>query len=427
MTDSTKRKLKILLMIASVLVLMLSLSGCRTRLSNNTEVVSTISDEDGWLQETYDTRRDYLGIPIAKKPFLTGSEDDDEDYADDYSDDFDNYKDQEPDEPDEPDEPETDDKDDKTSTSSKKTSKPGTAKKTNKSSTKKKDKSSSGDSGKADEQITITFYPNGGTCDVASKPVTKGGTYGDLPTSTNGDQVFLGWYTEKDGDTGKVDFNTQVTIETDHTLYAHWQEGDAQKEYTLTWQYDDDVEVDKDALPATIKNGDNYPNPMPTAKKKNYRFEGWYDANGSRINDGQACTSDPGSIKAEFKLWETIHNDAASGKEAVYIADGDLKDLVRGKEDNSVDPAFAIIKLDKETFNAADAKAAAESAGYPETTTVIVVPKDAASKENALFYKLVLLRAMYGNDEGFPYSKEDIDNAYLDTTHTTADIYPELK
>ena len=72
---------KILLFIAA-LAMVLLLSGCRTRISNNTEVASTISDEEGWLQESYQMRRDELGMPVAKKPFFNGG---DQEEFDDYS------------------------------------------------------------------------------------------------------------------------------------------------------------------------------------------------------------------------------------------------------------------------------------------------------------------------------------------------------
>ena len=77
-------KLNKMLLLITALVMVLLLSGCRTRISNNTEVASTISDEDGWLQDSYQMRRDDLGMPVAKKPFITGSSDEELDGYDDY-------------------------------------------------------------------------------------------------------------------------------------------------------------------------------------------------------------------------------------------------------------------------------------------------------------------------------------------------------
>ena len=84
MKNNGRTKLNRFLLLITALVMVLLLSGCRTRLSNNTEVASTISDEDGWLQESYQMRRDELGMPVAKKPFITGSSDEELDGYDDY-------------------------------------------------------------------------------------------------------------------------------------------------------------------------------------------------------------------------------------------------------------------------------------------------------------------------------------------------------
>jgi ATP-dependent Zn protease len=53
-------------------MLMMLLCACRVRLTNNTEVASTIEDEDGWLLESYQMRRDQLGAPVAERPIFKG-------------------------------------------------------------------------------------------------------------------------------------------------------------------------------------------------------------------------------------------------------------------------------------------------------------------------------------------------------------------
>ena len=75
-------------------------------------------------------------------------------------------------------------------------------------------------------KYTVTFDVNGGNAlpkDQATKKVSFGSKYGNLPTPTRDGYTFLGWFTEKDG--GQqigVDTKT-VRIARDHTLYAHWQ------------------------------------------------------------------------------------------------------------------------------------------------------------------------------------------------------------
>ena len=69
--------------------------------------------------------------------------------------------------------------------------------------------------------VTATFNANGGTCSTASKTVTRGSTYGTLPTPTKSGYTFNGWYTAASGGS-KVTSSTTVTATGNHTLYAQW-------------------------------------------------------------------------------------------------------------------------------------------------------------------------------------------------------------
>ena len=97
--NRSKHFQKILILFSAV-VLMMLLCGCRTRISNNTEVVGVVHDESGMLQESYQMRRDELGIPVAEPPLFPGSESEDEDYDydeyDESNDDFDSNEQEEP-------------------------------------------------------------------------------------------------------------------------------------------------------------------------------------------------------------------------------------------------------------------------------------------------------------------------------------------
>lgn len=68
----------------------------------------------------------------------------------------------------------------------------------------------------------VTFNANGGTVSTTSKTVTKGSTYGTLPTPTRAGYDFVGWYTKADGGT-KVTSSTTVSLTGNQTLYAHWK------------------------------------------------------------------------------------------------------------------------------------------------------------------------------------------------------------
>ncbi|HNR64919.1 MAG TPA: InlB B-repeat-containing protein [Atribacterota bacterium] len=72
--------------------------------------------------------------------------------------------------------------------------------------------------------VTVTFDPQYGTVDPASKEVTVGSAYGSLPTPEHPllFMKFIGWFTAPVGGT-EVTSSTTLTIDHDHTLYAHWK------------------------------------------------------------------------------------------------------------------------------------------------------------------------------------------------------------
>lgn len=68
------------------------------------------------------------------------------------------------------------------------------------------------------KQYTVTFMDGNST--LTTRTVTYGSTYGELPTPPLLSEVFLGWYTEKNGKGIKIGEDTVVTATGDHTLYA---------------------------------------------------------------------------------------------------------------------------------------------------------------------------------------------------------------
>ena len=69
----------------------------------------------------------------------------------------------------------------------------------------------------------VTFDANSGLLDAdkATKTVTVGQKYGELPVPTRNDQAFLGWFTDKE-EGEEVTADTVVDLIKDQTLYAHW-------------------------------------------------------------------------------------------------------------------------------------------------------------------------------------------------------------
>ena len=70
---------------------------------------------------------------------------------------------------------------------------------------------------------TVTFDPNGGSCDQTTKYAVHGQTYGVMPVPVRTGYDFDGWYTAASGGE-KVTEDTNVTSAASRTLYAHWTE-----------------------------------------------------------------------------------------------------------------------------------------------------------------------------------------------------------
>ena len=157
-------------------------------------------------------------------------------------------------------------------------------------------------------RITVTVDASGGTIPTtsgwtvasggatATKQVTYDSTYGTLPTPTKtkvGHTVtFKGWFTASSGG-NKVEETTTVTNESDHTLYAQWEE--TVNSYTVTvdacggeitfpsnsvWA----TSIDKGTGFRSIGYGLPYNLPT-TVTKSGYTFLGWYtsETGGSKV------------------------------------------------------------------------------------------------------------------------------------------------
>lgn len=80
---------------------------------------------------------------------------------------------------------------------------------------------------------TVIFHANGGNCSTASKSVTYGGYYGDLPTPNRTGYTFKGWNTKIDG-TGTTIVSGNIYETAGNTaLYAVWEIN----AYTVIYDY----------------------------------------------------------------------------------------------------------------------------------------------------------------------------------------------
>ena len=128
------------------------------------------------------------------------------------------------------------------------------------------------------QTYTVTYNANGGATSTASTTVTYASTYGELPTPTRAGYTFAGWYTAESGGT-KIEASTNVSISSDHTLYARW----AANKYTVTFDSNEGVTSTESK---TVTYASTY-GELPAATRTGYTFAGWYTAasGGTKIEE----------------------------------------------------------------------------------------------------------------------------------------------
>lgn len=432
-------------MIASVVMLMMLLCGCRTRITNNTEVADVMTDDSGWLQESYQVRRDELGIPVAEPPLFKGTRSDDEDYddAEDYDDlDWEDADDESIDEDEDLDEEEDVENESRTRTTTTRTQSSTSTSTTRPVRRTPVRRTTQQPTKTQTTTVKVTFNLNASDakCSRTSMLVKKGSTYGSLPTPTRSGYDFEGWYTSKSGGS-KVTSKTKVTTDKAHTIYAHWKETE-KKKYTITFDGNgegDDVELSSTEM--TVEEGGKYGS-LPSAKREKYKFSGWFTdpSGGSQITSGTKFTANEDqTLYAQWEFdpytwWENEFTKAANevdkdSQQLCLVENGDeseeglVKDC-RGsiaKDDAVPDNIIKFIKNFDE--DAAFAEADAIMAKYSETAPdarVIIVSDRAfkGGKEEKLLYKMMLFEVLNG-------SVGDIEEAAYDLTESdTSGIYP---
>jgi len=120
-------------------------------------------------------------------------------------------------------------------------------------------------------KVTVTFNANGGTVTTATKEVTVGQAYGELPQPQWSGHDFEGWYTEQTSGT-KVESTTIVRKTIAHNLYAHWKENNPGTKVTVTFNANGGS-----VTPSTkeVTVGQSYGD-LPQPQWSGHSFEGWY-------------------------------------------------------------------------------------------------------------------------------------------------------
>ena len=182
MKKESRRTSKYLLL-ALILVAVFVLPGCRTRLTNNSEVSNIQYDEDGYMSDMYQMRRDELGLSTAERPLLpdfgSGETDDNDNFGEgeeinynpeDYQEDFS--------------EPQTN-----TNTNTNTGTRTRTNPTNTPSSPRQRDRSNS-----RSGRVQVTFNANGGIITENEKEtlilnLDKGDRIGELPVAKKGNET----------------------------------------------------------------------------------------------------------------------------------------------------------------------------------------------------------------------------------------------
>lgn len=150
---------------------------------------------------------------------------------------------------------------------------------------------------------TITFDPNGGSCEIVSQTVTYGSAYGVLPTPTRVGNIFQGWFTSPTGG-NKILSDETFTALTNITVYAQWNVA------TCTVIFN--ANVDRGIVsPKTkvVPYGSPYGElPIPTRADfyaNDYAFIGWYTDDGFAVDEHTIETNQVNEVL--YARWHECH------------------------------------------------------------------------------------------------------------------------
>ena len=154
----------------------------------------------------------------------------------------------------------------------------------------------------------VYYNANEGNVSEEYKEVTYASIYGDLEEPTRTGYTFTGWYTNKINGT-KVNADTEVTITSNQTLYAHWEAN----QYIVTYNTGEGT-LDSENNTKVVTYNENY-GELPTASRTGYTFIGWYNSDDEKIESETKVTITEGqTLYAKYEANQyTVTLDPGSG------------------------------------------------------------------------------------------------------------------
>ena len=401
--EKKQRRTNKYLLLVLILIAVFVLPGCRTRITNNSEVANIQYDEDGYMSETYQMRRDELGLTTAEKPLLpnfgSGETDTNDDFSEgeeinynpeDYQEDFT--------------EPETNtstntNNNTNTSTNTNRTIRPTTRPTTTPTPSGRRP------SGTDSSTITITFNPGkGGTIEGEKKGKTlvksgiSKGSKITPPDATREGYTLTSW----EGSDGKsIAPGEKGTVNKTATYTAQWEKNKPtviKRKVTFDYAGGEVEEKERE-----IDDGSTY-GTLPIPFYKGNHFLGWYTDDGNKVEANTKVSTDH-TIHAKWDDWYSLYSKAKKNtpKEKCLIIDADdaCTEFVEGcvataVVDDTQEFDFVVVFSD----NTEDAyRTATEQYSGKK---IIALSNNALSTEDEyeyLLYQIVLFNKLHGKLE----------------------------
>lgn len=178
-------------------------------------------------------------------------------------------------------------------------------------------------------KIRVSFDANGGILtSISNIDIGFGQPYGQLPTPKKTGYRFIGWYTSAEGGT-LITNSTIMNLETDHTLYAHWELA----EYTISFNSNNS---DITRFPTNVKIVVVYGTEIPELESDDYNkyperngyvFSHWELKDGTQVSAGQTYLFESDIVLYPvWKIASVIYVDSLSA--AQQLADNSSSDTV---------------------------------------------------------------------------------------------------
>ena len=156
--------------------------------------------------------------------------------------------------------------------------------------------------------------------DAGEKTVNYDSEYGELPSATRSGYEFLGWWTSA-SDGVKIESDTKVSLQDNHTLYAHWQDNTVNVRFDAGEGFIGNVSVTN--VIGVYEKGTNCGSlPIPTNSVSSRSFAGWWTST-NPVDRVQILSTNivDAAITNLYARWKAVVSEKTCTL-TFYLADG---------------------------------------------------------------------------------------------------------